>query len=112
MALSIKHKFQSEKEDGPDETEVQPSNWNDEHEIKLQQNTIIGRASSGEGSAEEITCTAAGRALLDDNDAAAQRATLGLGSIATQAANDVNITGGTIGSGVTINSDIDGGTFS
>ena len=40
--------------------------------------------------------TAAGRALLDDANAAAQRTTLGLGSIATQAANNVAITGGTI----------------
>lgn len=40
--------------------------------------------------------TAAGRALLDDVDAAAQRTTLGLGTIATQAANNVAITGGTI----------------
>lgn len=38
---------------------------------------ILGRSSSGGGPAEEITCTAAGRALLDDADAAAQLATLG-----------------------------------
>jgi len=40
--------------------------------------------------------TAAGRALIDDADASAQRTTLGLGTIATQDANNVNITGGTI----------------
>lgn len=40
--------------------------------------------------------TAAGRALLDDADATAQRTTLGLGSIATQAANNVAVTGGAI----------------
>ena len=37
---------------------------------------ILGRSSAGAGDVEEITCTAAGRALLDDADAAAQRATL------------------------------------
>lgn len=39
---------------------------------------ILGRATAGAGDIEEITCTAAGRALLDDADAAAQRTTLGL----------------------------------
>lgn len=38
---------------------------------------VLGRASSGAGAAEEIACTAAGRALIDDADARAQCATLG-----------------------------------
>ena len=41
---------------------------------------LLGRSSAGAGVVEEITCTAAGRALLDDVDAAAQRATLGIAS--------------------------------
>lgn len=41
--------------------------------------------NDGTGSAvEEIPCTAAGRALLDDASAADQRTTLGLGTLATQ----------------------------
>jgi len=40
---------------------------------------LLGRATAGSGDIEEITCTAAGRALLDDADAAAQRATLSAG---------------------------------
>jgi hypothetical protein len=37
---------------------------------------LLGRSSAGAGSIEEIQCTAAGRALLADADAQAQRTTL------------------------------------
>ena len=43
---------------------------------------ILGRSTAGAGTVEEISCTSAGRALLDDADAAAQRTTLGLGDLA------------------------------
>ena len=49
--------------------------------------------------------------LLDDPDAATARATLGLGTIATQAAASVTITGGSI-SGITDLAIVDGGTGS
>lgn len=39
---------------------------------------VLGRSTAGAGDVEEIALTAAGRALIDDADAAAQRATLGL----------------------------------
>jgi hypothetical protein len=39
---------------------------------------LLGRSTSGAGVGEEITCTAAGRALIDDADAATQRNTLGM----------------------------------
>lgn len=39
---------------------------------------LLGRSSSGSGDVEEIACTAAGRALIDDATAADQRTTLGL----------------------------------
>ncbi len=45
---------------------------------------LIGRATSGTGDPETVACTAAGRALIDDTDASAQRTTLGLGTLATQ----------------------------
>ena len=39
---------------------------------------LLGRSTAGAGAIEEITCTSAGRALIDDVNAAAQRTTLGL----------------------------------
>jgi hypothetical protein len=45
---------------------------------------LLGRSSAGTGDIETVACTAAGRAILDDVDAAAQRTTLGLGTLATQ----------------------------
>ena len=41
---------------------------------------VLGRSTAGAGDVEEIACTAAGRALLDDANAAAQRATLSAAS--------------------------------
>lgn len=61
---------------------------------------------TGSGSAATYDLSSFGRSLVDDADASAARTTLGLGSIATQSASNVSITGGSI-DGVTI----DGGTF-
>lgn len=45
--------------------------------------SVLGRATAGTGAVEVLTCTAAGRALLDDAAASNQRTTLGLGTSAT-----------------------------
>lgn len=66
---------------------------------------VLGRVSAGAGSIEEIACTAAGRALIDDADAAAQRTTLGI------PLNNIQITGGSI-TGITDLAIADGGTGS
>lgn len=82
MAISLKHAFTSNVADSGDATLVQPSNWNAEHSLTAAANTLLGAVTAG--AVTEITCTSAGRALLDDADASAQRTTLGLGTLATQ----------------------------
>lgn len=62
--------------------------------------------ATGADTFTTASLTAFGRSLLDDADASAGRTTLGLGTIATQNANNVAITGGTID-----NIDFDGGVF-
>lgn len=66
---------------------------------------------TGAGAMSHTGFSAFARTLVDDADAAAARTTLGLGTMATQAASAVNITGGTIASAVTIQGGVDGGTF-
>lgn len=66
---------------------------------------------TGSGTAATYDLTTAGKALLDDADASAQRTTLGLGTIATQAANNVSISGGSV-TGITDLAVADGGTGS
>ena len=51
---------------------------------------------TGSGTAATFDLTAAGKALLADANNSEQRTTLGLGTIATQAATNVNIEGGNI----------------
>lgn len=52
---------------------------------------VLGRSTAGAGDVEEIVCTSAGRALIDDANASDQRTTLGLGSLATQSTFPVSI---------------------
>ena len=108
MTISLKHLVTATGTDAGN-GQIGKAQWNDEHTLAMASQKLLGRASSGAGSVEEIDLTAAGRALLDDADASEQRSTLGLGSIATQSANGVSITGGSI-TGITDLAIADGGT--
>lgn len=56
MAISLKHAFQSTKNDGPDDTLIQPqAHWNAEHVLNLLTGKVIGRYSAGAGPAQELT---------------------------------------------------------
>lgn len=55
MAINIKHKFVVQKEDGPDETVIRPSNWNDTHEIEMLGPRLLGRIAAGQGAVTEIS---------------------------------------------------------
>lgn len=85
MTVTIKHKFQSNKADGSDPAVVRPSNWNEEHEIILPANTLVGRAV-GNGPAQTFTLTAFGRALLATTSTAQAVVALGFDDYAGAAA--------------------------
>lgn len=70
---------------------------------------VTGDANRSLTLGSDVSITTAGAALLDDVDAAAQRTTLGLGTVATQAAGAVTITGGSV-TGITDITVADGGT--
>ena len=93
--------------------------WANLQSIDIEISSIAGLTSAGDtapyytgsGTAALMTVTAAGRAILDDATASDQRTTLGLGTIATQSAGNVAITGGNI-TGITDLVIADGGTGS
>lgn len=62
---------------------------------------VLGRSTAGAGNIEEIACTAAGRALLDDANATAQRVTLGL-PVAGSVVQVVNYQTGAVATGSTL----------
>jgi hypothetical protein len=54
MTIVVKHKFNSAKVDGLDSTRIQPSNWNDNHDITMAAGKVLGRDSSAAGAAQEL----------------------------------------------------------
>lgn len=55
MAVSVTHKFVSAVADGGDTNLVQPSNWNDTHDLVMATDRLLGRTTAGTGAAEEVS---------------------------------------------------------
>lgn len=64
MTLSITHPFVSAVSDGGNTALVQPSNWNAAHTITMATAKMLGRATAGSGTVEEIATTGTGSAVL------------------------------------------------
>ena len=98
MAITVKHKFVSAIPDDTDTTIVRPSNWNDDHQLT----GTVPVANGGTGAA-----TLTGYVIGNGTSAMTASTTIpsgdvsGLGTMATQNANAIAVTGGTI-NGTTI----------
>jgi hypothetical protein len=119
MALAVTHAFVTAKTDGSDASLLRPSNWNANHTITMDTNTLMGKASAGTGPAEAIPVSAATIAMLASADIPSILAYLGISPPTTgdlkptlKAAADAgwimvatvgagNVTIGNVGSGAT-----------
>ena len=98
MAITVKHKFVSAIPDAGDPTIVQPSNWNDNHDL-------VGTVPVANGGTGADTLTG----YVKGNGTAAMTAAstipntdvTGLGTMSTQNSNNISVTGGSM-NGVTI----------
>jgi hypothetical protein len=55
MTAQITHKFTSSKADAADATLINPSNWNDTHDLTITGPALLGKSDAGTGAAVEIT---------------------------------------------------------
>jgi hypothetical protein len=101
MAITVKHKFVSAIPDAGDPTIVQPSNWNDDHQLV----GTVPVANGGTG-ASTLTGYVKGNGTSPMTASATVPSTdiTGLGTMSAQNANNVSVTGGTV-SGTTLTSD-------
>jgi hypothetical protein len=98
MAITVKHKFVSAIPDAGDPNIVQPSNWNDDHELT----GTIPVANGGTG-ASTLTGYVKGNGTAAMTASATVPSTdiTGLGTMSTQDSSNINVTGGSI-SGTTV----------
>jgi len=98
MAITVKHKFVSAIPDAGDPTIVQPSNWNDSHDLT----GTVPVANGGTGAAT-LTGYVKGNGTANMTAASTIPNTdvTGLGTMSTQNSNNISVTGGSI-SGTTV----------
>jgi hypothetical protein len=98
MAITVKHKFVSAIPDAGDNTIVQPSNWNDDHDL-------VGTIPVANGGTGASTLTGYvkgnGTAAMTASATVPSTDVTGLGTMSTQNSNNISVTGGSM-SGVTI----------
>ena len=98
MAITVKHKFVSAIPDAGDPTIVQPSNWNDNHDL-------VGTVPVTNGGTGAATLTGYvkgnGTSAMTASSTIPSTDVTGLGTMSTQNANAIAVTGGTM-NGVTI----------
>jgi len=98
MAITVKHKFVSAIPDAGDPTIVQPSNWNDNHDL-------VGTVPVANGGTGAATLTGYvkgnGTATMTAASTIPSTDVTGLGTMSTQNSNNISVTGGSM-SGVTI----------
>ena len=101
MAITVKHKFVSAIPDAGDPNIVQPSNWNDTHDLV----GTVPVANGGTGAAT-LTGYVKGNGTANMTASATVPSTdiTGLGTMSAQNANSVAVTGGTV-SNTTLTSD-------
>ena len=93
MAITVKHKFVSTIPDDPDTTLIRPSNWNDTHDL-------VGTVPVANGGTGAATLTGYvygnGTSAMTASTTIPSGSVSGLGTMATQNASSVTITGGTL----------------
>ena len=98
MAITVKHNKVSTVPDGDDTSLVRPSDWNEDHVLT----GTVPVANGGTGAATLTGYVVGnGTAAMTASSTIPSTAITGLGTISTQNANNVTITGGSI-SGTTV----------
>lgn len=71
MTISVKHIKVSTIPDSADPTQIQGTDWNNEHVLNCSSGYVLGRQSSGTGAVEEISISSLGASYARRHEYAA-----------------------------------------